>query len=65
MLVRASDVVRERQYLDRDLLRIAPTIDKRARDFQVARVGTIDTGPILFADIFALTIDAVWVDDFK
>ena len=65
MFVRASDVVRERQYLDRDSVRIAPAIDKRARDFQMARIGTIDAGPIFLPDVLALTIDAVWVDDFK
>lgn len=65
MLVRASDVVRERQYLDRDSVRIAPTIDKRASGCQMAWVCTIDTGPILFADILALAIDAVRIDDFE
>lgn len=65
MLVRAPYVVRERYYLDRDSVRIASVVDKRACDFQVAWVCTIDAGPILFADILALAIDAVRVDDFK
>lgn len=65
MLVRAPDVVRERTHLDRDSVRVAATVDKRARGFQMARVCTIDAGPILFTDILALAIDAIRVDDFE
>lgn len=65
MLVRASDVVRERHYLDRDSVRVASTVDKCACSFQMAWICTIDASPILFADVLALAIDAVRIDDFE